>query len=361
MRASFGRELDALGMLLLASTVGYVGSSFTSGRLLQRINLGAVLALSCGLTATALGGYALAAQWWWLLPLAVMLGLGGGAIDAALNTYVAANHGPRTLNWLHACYGIGAALGPLIMTAVLAAGRPWQRGYAIVSLLQVLLAAAFAATVRRWPHAAAGDEQTEPAARIVDTLRLPVARLGILTFIVYAGVEASIGAWIYTLLTLGRGIDAATAGVVASAFWAGLTGGRLLAATVGGRYSGSATLRAALAAVVAGALAIWMQAGTVVTFGGVLLAGVACGPIFPTLVGLTPVRVGKAHTGNAVGFQIAAAAIGLSVLPALVGLVADAVGVEAIASAILLLSVLLVVVYRWWARTATPAVDVARA
>jgi fucose permease len=355
MRATFGRELDALGALLLASTIGYVISSFSSGRLLQRLNLGGVLAASCSLTATALGGYALAPYWWYLLPLAVLLGLGGGAIDAALNTYVAANHGPRTLNWLHACYGLGAALGPLVMTAVLEAGRPWQRGYAVVSLLQGGLAAAFMATLPRWPRTAGGDDGTQPAARIQDTLRLPVARLGILTFVVYAGVEASIGAWIYTLLTLGRDVDPATAGVVASTFWGGLTGGRLLAATLGARYAPTLMLRAALAAVLLGVAAVWLQLGTSVTIAGVGLAGLACGPIFPTLVALTPARVGGAHAGNAVGFQVAAAAVGLSVIPALVGLVADAVGVEAIASAFLLLAALLAGVHHWWDRSGVGA------
>ena len=152
IRASFGLELDALGALLVAATTGYVASSFSSGHLLGRINLGTVLAVSCGLTATALLGYASASAWLAMLALGALLGLGSGAIDAALNTYVATHHGPRMLNWLHACFGVGAASGPLVMTAVLESGSTWRRGYAIVGLAQLALAGCFVVTFRSWPR-----------------------------------------------------------------------------------------------------------------------------------------------------------------------------------------------------------------
>src|SRR5665647_2068978 len=104
-------------------------SSFSSGRLLRRLNLGTVLAASCLLTASGLIGYATTSSWPIVLTLGVVLGLGAGAIDAALNTHVATHYGARMLNWLHACFGVGAASGPLIMTAVLQRGSPWQREY----------------------------------------------------------------------------------------------------------------------------------------------------------------------------------------------------------------------------------------
>src|SRR4051794_35114804 len=116
MHEFFGVELDALGALLIATTTGYVVSSFSSGRLLRRSNLGTVLAGSCLLTASGLLGYASARHWLPVLALGSVLGLGAGAIDAALNTYVATHHSARMLNWLHACFGVGAASGPLIMT-----------------------------------------------------------------------------------------------------------------------------------------------------------------------------------------------------------------------------------------------------
>lgn len=346
IRSFFGRDLDALGILLVSATAGYVASSFASGRLLRHINLGAVLALSCLLTAAALAGYAVTPSWALLVPFAILLGLGGGAIDAALNTYVASSHGPATLNWLHACYGIGAAAGPLVMAGVIERGLPWQRGYLIVGAAQLVLAGAFTATLRSWPRTAGADSNAHDAARMGTTLALPGARLGIATFIAYAGVEASFGAWTYTLLTLGRGIAPVTAGVIVSAYWGSLTGGRLLAASVGARVPIQWLLQRAVSGVAAGALLVQLNLGTAVTVIGVVLAGLACGPIFPTLVALTPARLGASHTANAVGFQIAAAALGLSVVPGVVGVVADAAGVWWIATLLLGLSVMLVLVHR---------------
>lgn len=354
IRASFGRDLDALGLLLIAATGGYVASSFASGSLLRHMNLGMVLAASCLLTGVALLGYAASPRWFLLVALAIVLGLGGGAIDAALNTYAATNHGPRTLNWLHACYGIGAALGPVVMTMVLSRELSWQRGYALVGGAQLALAAAFGLTLRAWPQTSRPDPATagQPGATIRQTLALPAARLAVAAFIAYAGVEATFGAWTYTLLTAGRGLSPVEAGTVVSLFWGGLTAGRMLAASGGGLLSVGRLLNVAIWGVTLGAIVVWMSTSVGWTLVGVAVAGCACGPIFPTLVATTPARLGTAHTANAVGVQIAAAALGLSLVPALVGVIADAAGVHMIAILLVALSLLLAVIYRLLERVA---------
>jgi fucose permease len=357
IRAFFGRDLDALGVLLVAATAGYVTSSFASGRILRHMNLGVVLAASCLLTGVALLGYAASPRWLPLVALAVVLGLGGGAIDAALNTYAATNHGPRTLNWLHACYGIGAALVPVVMTTVIGQGLPWQRGYAIVGGAQLGLAAAFVLTLRAWPQTSRPDPAAtgQLSATIRETLSLPAARLAVAAFIAYAGVEATFGAWTYTLLTAGRGLSPVEAGTVVSLFWGGLTAGRLLAASGGGLLTVGRLLDVAVWGVTLGAGIVWMSSGVGWTLVGVAVAGCACGPIFPTLVATTPARLGAAHTANAVGVQIAAAALGLSLVPALVGVIADAAGVDTIATLLVVLSLLLAGVYRLLDRVAPAA------
>jgi fucose permease len=350
---TFRRDVDDLGLLLVATTVGYVVLSTSSARLFSHLNLGVVLAVSCALTAGGLAGYSVTPQWWWLLPLSALLGLGGGGIDAALNTYVASHHGARTLNLLHACYGVGAAVGPLIMTMVMRADRPWQRGYAIVAVGQLLLGSAFLATARRWPHAVASHSEATARLPLRDTLGLSVARLGALTFVIYAGVEASLGAWAFTLLTLGRGLEPAAAGVIVSVYWGGLTAGRLVAATIGDRLAPRVMLRGSIAAVAIGTFGLWLNAGTIVTQLSIALAGLACGPVFPTLVALTPQRVGTAHVANAVGLQLSAAAVSVSIVPALIGTIAAAAGIEMIATLLLGLSVLLVVIHHRLDRSRT--------
>ncbi len=347
MRAFFRVDLEALGALLAATTIGYVASSFSSGRLLRRLNLGTVLAASCLLTAAGLLGYATVSHWRLVLALGVVLGLGAGAIDAALNTYVATHYGARMLNWLHACFGVGAASGPLIMTAVLQGGSGWQRGYVIVGIAQIALATCFVMTVRSWPRtdglAPAAD--SSESATMVSTLRVPAAWLGMAVFVAYAGVEASIGVWTYTLLTEARQISAVEAGVLTSLYWGGLTGGRLLAAVAGGLVPVHVMVRIAVWAVAVGVALVWSNLGVGLTGAGLLLAGLACGPIFPSLIAMTPGRVGASHAANTVGFEIAASAVSLSVVPGLVGVAAAGFGVETIAHLLLGLAVLLLVVY----------------
>ena len=294
-----------------------------------------------------------------MLALGAVLGLGSGAIDAALNTYVATHHGPRMLNWLHACFGAGAASGPLIMTAVLQSGSGWRRGYAIVGLAQLALAGCFVLTFRSWPRTDGAGRETEKAtpATTVSTLRLPGTWLGIAAFFVYSGVEASIGAWTYTLLTEGRNIAPVEAGLIVSLYWGSLTGGRLLAAVAGGMVGVELMLRVAVCGVALGVALVWLHASAAWTSLGVMLAGLASGPIFPSLVATTPARLGQRHAANAVGYQIAASAIGLSVLPGLVGVAADRFGVEAIARLTGALAFLLVIVY-WMLDRAAPVVRI---
>ena len=150
IRETFRLPVDALGSLLVMFTVGYLVSSFISGHLLSLMSIGTLLALSCLAAAVSLIGYALAPAWLVMVMLAVFAGVGGGAIDAGLNTFAATQFSARMVNWLHACYGIGAASGPLIMTGLLSAGSPCQRGYALVGAWQLGLAVCFVLTRKSW-------------------------------------------------------------------------------------------------------------------------------------------------------------------------------------------------------------------
>ncbi|MGE3272192.1 MAG: sugar MFS transporter, partial [Chloroflexota bacterium] len=150
IRQTFGVPLDALGAVFLTSVCGYLAASLASGWIVDRIGVALLLALSALATAIGLLGYALAPSWWVIVALGLVAGLGAGAIDAGLNSYVALAHTPRLLAWLHACFGIGAATGPGIMMTVLENGQPWRLGYAIVGVAQLALGVCFLVTRRQW-------------------------------------------------------------------------------------------------------------------------------------------------------------------------------------------------------------------
>src|SRR5512139_1039047 len=150
IRAGFAVPLDAIGMFLFAAVAGYMTSSFSSGPLLARLGVGRILAASCFLTGLSLIGYTLVPQWWMMVLLGVFAGLGAGAIDAGLNTYVAAHFGEGLMQWLHASWGVGITIGPLIMTLGLTALNTWRFGYRVVGGFQIALAACFMLTLAMW-------------------------------------------------------------------------------------------------------------------------------------------------------------------------------------------------------------------
>jgi fucose permease len=335
MRADFDVPLDAIGALLGTFAIGYVLGSFVSGRVLVRWNLGAVLAASAAGMALNLLGSAVAPAWWLLLAVGLPGGLGTGLIDAGLNTYVANRQGPREMNWLHASWGVGVTLSPLMMTAAVTSGLGWRWGYALSGLLLLALSGAYVATSRLWPSRAdvtqqAPDGSANQSASMWLTLRLPVAWLSMLLLIVYTGIELGIGQWAFPVLVEARGMGTIEAGAAVGAYWAGLTVGRLFFGGVVAAIGVERLLRICLLSVLLGLGVLWLPIPAVVGFGVLALLGAAQAPVFPAVVTATPDRFSAAHTANAVGFQVAASVVGGSGLPALLGFLAQAFGLAVI-------------------------------
>jgi fucose permease len=331
VRATFGLPIDALGVLLIGNTVGYMIASAGSGRLIARLSIGGVLALSCGIAALSLLGSGSAPVWAVLIGLSVTAGLGGGAIDAGLNAYAAVHFSPRAMNWLHACFGLGATLGPALMTAVVTSGFGWRVGFWVAGTTQLALAAGFVVTRQRWRNDNAPAAETATPARsvpLIATLRLPIAWLGIVLFFAYTGAEVAMGQWVYSLLTEARGVPAALAGTWTSLYWASLTIGRIVFGFVVQRLSPTTLLRWCMASSVLSALLIWLSGAAWLTFGGIALMGLSLAPQFPLLISATPRYLGPQHATNGVGFQVAAASLGGALLPGLVGVLARSRSLE---------------------------------
>lgn len=341
VRTTFGLPLDALGALITTGTIGYLVSSFSSGRVLARIGVGWLLVLSCLATAVSLLGYSGAPLWAAMVTLGLLAGLGAGAIDAGLNTYAAEQFSPRTMNWLHASFGLGAAVGPLLMSSVISAGQPWRLGYLIVGVAQLLLAACFALTRTQWEaHQTHAQAAPTASAPMLGTLALPAAWLSLLLFFLYTGLEMVTGQWLYTLLTEARGMAPAPAGLWVSAFWGCLTLGRVLSGVVVERITMRTLLWLCMLGALLGAALLWLNLAPWLTLAGVALLGLALAPMFPSLMSLTPARLGSAHAANAVGFQVAAAMLGGAAMVAGFGLLAGRLGLEALGPFLLLNAVL---------------------
>src|SRR5579859_4067246 len=350
MRADFDVPLDALGALLGPFAVGYMLGSFVSGRVLVRWNLGGVLAASAAGIAFNLLGSAVAPAWWLLLAVGLPGGLGTGLIDAGLNTYVANRQGPREMNWLHASWGVGVTLSPLMMTAAITSGLGWRWGFALSGFLLLSLSGAYVATSRLWPSRAEVT-QLEPGglmaqtATMWQTLRLPVAWLSMLLFIAYTGVEIGIGQWAFAFLVDARHMGAVEAGAAVGVYWASLTLGRLFFGAVVGAIGVERLLRVCLLSVLLALGVLWLPVPAEVAIGVLAVLGVAQAPVFPALVTVTPDHFGSAHTANAVGFQVAASVVGGTGLPALLGFLAQAFGLDVIVPTLLINALIQIVCY----------------
>lgn len=333
IRDSFGLDQSGLGLLLLASAAGYLTSSALAGTLLRRVGVGRLLTLSKAAVVLALCGWVVAPSWAVVLICAPVLGAGGGAIDAALNFFVATRFGPRQLNWLHACYGLGAMLGPLIVTTALTvAGASWRTGIAAVALCLVPLVLLYAATRRIWdtapPEAA---PQRSPGADTASRTMAEAVRHGgvwlqVAAFFVLTGIETTAGQWSFSVMTEQRGIGTAAAGIWVGAFWGAFTAGRVVSGIVVTRIGSVRLTR--LAAIVAGCGALLFAAdpGPWIAGAGLVLIGVGIAPLFPGLMAETPRRLGLETARHAIGFQVSGAVLGGATVPALAGLLADRFG-----------------------------------
>ncbi len=337
MRQGFGIPLDAMGALLVAATSGYMVSSFLSGRLISRFGVGQVLAASCALTGSILFGYTLVPSWTFMVALGVGAGLGAGAIDAGLNTYVASHFGEGLMQWLHASYGVGVTLGPIIMTIALSTLNAWRPGYVTVALFQGALALSFVLTLPMWNReddASVAAEQpkrlTEYKTSLRETLRRPRVWLSIVMFLMYTGAEATLGVWAYTLLTESRGVEPAAAGLWTGSYWAMFTVGRALAGLYTKRVGLDTLLLISLAGALAGAVLLWLAPAPVFNLIAVALIGFSIAPVFPAFVSDTSRRVGARFAANTIGMQIAGAGLGAALVPGLAGILARQISIEII-------------------------------
>ncbi len=350
VRDTFRLPQGAVGLVFVASGLGYFVTSFFSGRLSHALGIGLLLAASTALVAGAMFGFAFAPLWAAFVGCAVVHGLGSGAIDAGLNGYAAHRLSARHMNWLHACYCFGAMLGPLLMTAVLTSGQHYSTGYSAVGGVMLALAGVFLLTRPRWGEASATTEAAGPRASVWDALRHPTVLLQMVVYFLYVGLESTFSQWTFTVLTEARGADRAPSGVAVGVYWGSIGAGRVVFGLFADRIGIDRLLRCSLLAALAGAVLFALPLPIEAAFAALVLVGFGFAPVFPCLMTRTPQRLGAALSAHAVGFQVGAAMIGAAVVPGALGLVAGAAGLEAIAVGVVALTGVLWVLHEWLVR-----------
>jgi fucose permease len=354
LRRAFDAPQAAAGALLFAAGSGYLLSSLFAGRLARASGVGALLALSAlALTAACLG-YAVAPAFPWLVALSAVAGLGSGAIDAALNAHASTHFSPRHVNWLHACYSLGATVGPLIMTAMVVRGS-WRTGYAVVGGVMLVLTALFAATHRRWELSTPDPATRDAAVGTLAALRHPLVLTQVFVFFAYTGLEMTVGTWCYTLLTEARGHEPALAGAAASLYFGAIGAGRVGFGLIANRVDLDRLLRMCTAFAVAGALLFAFSSSGAWNLAGLAVLGLALAPVYPCLMSRTPRRLGPDLAAHAFGFQVCAATFGAILAPALGGLLAQRAGLASLSPLVTALAAALLVGHEALLRRTRPA------
>lgn len=355
MRLEFGVPLDAIGVVMVLSMVVSLAITFSSGRLIASLGLGAILVIGAVIAALGFLGNALAPAWWMMVLMAVVASAGSTIINTGLNIYFAIASTASIMNWLHASFGLGATISPLILVAVLNSGRSWRWGYALVALVFAMLALFYFLTRKRWIWTQSNTEEkdVEPVERAgyKDSLRMVAVWLSLLLFFTFTGMESTSGQWPYVLFTEGRGVDPVMAGLWVSIFWASMTAGRFFFGFLVRYVPSVPMIRACSIAVIIGAGLVWLNPATTLSFLGLVMIGFFVAPFFPVLASETPNRLGMAHAANVLGFQITAVRLGIAVAPALVGVWAEAMGLEMIALALFLIAIAIAILFeatiRW--------------
>ena len=347
MRLDFGAELSFAGVISMIIAGGTIVSSLLSERMTRKLGTALVTAISVGMTAAALIGFSLSPSLFWVCLWAIPYGLGAGAIDAALNNYVALHYSSRHMSWLHCFWGVGASISPYIMGAALARSG-WQAGYRTIGLIQIALTALLFFSLPLWKKAVPEEEREEeekrPLLGLRGALRIPGVPLILTAFFAYCGAETTAGLWSASFLVGVRAIAPEIAARFASLFYLGITAGRFLSGFVAERMGDRRMIRAGLGVMALGVgLILLPLASNLPALCGLVIFGLGCAPVYPSIIHSTPFNFGRENSQAIIGIQMASAYVGSTLMPPLFGLLAQRLSLRLYPLYLAVLTVLLFV------------------
>lgn len=353
MYREMGVPVSYAGIISMIISFGTIISSLRSDRLTKKLGAGMVTAVSVAMTAAALFGFSVSGSFPVLCLWAVPYGLGAGSVDAALNNYVALHYTSRDMSWLHCMWGVGTIVGPYVMGYALTNGMTWNRGYFIISVLQIVLSAALFFSLPIWRKMEKkGTEgqhesgtESRKALRLKEIIRIPGAKEIMVTFFCYCAVEQTAMLWGSSYMVLHNGLTAEEAASYASLFCIGITVGRFLNGFLMMRFQDDQMIRAGQAVIIAGIVILLLPFGKVTAVGGLILIGLGCAPVYPCIIHSTPANFGADRSQALIGVQMASAYVGSCLMPPVFGLLANHISASLLPWYLLVIMLLMVIMY----------------
>lgn len=322
--------LSYAGAVTMIISFGTICSSLMSERLTKKLGVNIVTVCSVLLTAIALYGFSTASAFWMLCLWGIPYGLGAGAIDAALNNYVALYYNSRHMSWLHCFWGVGTIISPYIMSYALTTSV-WQNGYRMVSFLQMGITVILLVTLPVWKVNRKANEQKAEQAAVIGirgALKIKGVPQLLLGFFSYCSLESTLLLWSSSYLVGAKGVTAQKAAAFASLFCIGITAGRFLSGLVTEKLGDYNLIRIGTGILLLGCIAMILPLKTdVAALGGLVVMGLGCAPVYPSIIHATPDNFGAQNSQAIIGIQMASAYVGSTFMPPVFGLIANHISV----------------------------------
>ena len=319
MQVQLGVPISYAGIVTITVSAGTVISSVLSNFATKKLGSGVVTVVSTAMTAVALLGFSFANKFWQLIVWAVPFGLGAGGVDAALNNYVALHYSSKHMNWLHACWGVGALISPFVMGECLKTQFGWEGGYRAVSFVQMAIALLILLSLPLWKKTAAEEKRSN--VRTVDALKVKGILPLLVMFLAYCALEQTAMLWASSYLVKVRNVDETTAATFGSLFFIGITFGRFACGFVSNKLGDNKLIVLGACVIAVGIVCIILPiVSPILCYVGLVLTGLGCAPIYPAIIHSTPSNFGEQNSQAIIGVQMAFAYTGSALMPPLFGL-----------------------------------------
>lgn len=335
------------GLATMIVAGGTIVSSFFSEKLIRRFGTGKVTTFSVLLTAAGLLGIYFSPSFIWICLLGIPLGLGAGAVDSALNNFVALHYEAKHMNWLHCFWGIGATTGPFIMSLYLLKDNGWRMGYATIGIVQAALVVCLFVSLPLWKKFETEKnsvvEEKAESIKVSKLIKLPGAKPALVAFFCYCAVELTAGLWASSFLVINNGLPVETAAKWVSIYYLGITVGRFLAGFLAMKFNNKQMIRLGQIICITGGICLVLPFSNYFQLIGLVLLGLGCAPIYPAMLHETPNRFGKELSQGIMGIQMATAYVGSTFMPPLFGALAKLAGFSLLPYFLLILIIIMLV------------------
>lgn len=320
----FGLPISAANAVTVTMTVCSIISSLMSAKLTERFSTSKIAAVSTALTAVGLFGFSISKNIYMMFFFTLFLGFGAGAIDAALNNYVAIHYKASHMNFLHCFYGIGVTLSPYIMSLALK-NRSWESGYRWASVIQLVISVIAFASLPLWQKndILSGVSEGNSKSSFAELIKLPGVKSTWLVLFGSCSLEYVSGTWASSFLVNSRGLTADKAALFITVYYGGMAFGRFLSGILSTKLKPQQIIAIGTILIIPAIALVSQPFIPFLCAAGLFLIGLGNGPLYPNMVHLTPIRFGKKMSQAVMGSQMAAAYIGILSMPALTGFLAQ--------------------------------------